>query len=401
MDADVIDRTVLSQVLQRELQDPHAEPLDSSLARLRSGAGQGLGVYRLFGHAHACGKRVPWSVILKIVPAAGQGPVHAWGHADREVLAYRSGILRNLPGRLAAPRCLALTRHDAGARCLWLEDLGRHEVRWSLATYARAAQCLGRFNGAYLAGAPIPKHPWLSRHWLRQWLAEGAAAMATLPEHLDHPLVRRVYPPDVAARITGLWNERDGLLRALDMLPQTLCHHDAFRRNLVATGDRIAALDWAFMGSGPVGAELSPLVTATLAFGEMPLESRPALERATTESYIAGVRESGWQGSDEQITFGYRATSALRYGPGTVRLVLPSLLDPALRHDVTAVVGMPFDRVLELWAGIIRDTVARDESPLMEPARSVTNPTRVERPRHHEAKASASVTGRLDYGVHW
>lgn len=388
VDSDVIDRTVLSQVLRRELQDPHAEPLDSSVERLRSGAGQGLGVYRLFGHAHSRGKRMPWSAILKMIPAAGQGPAHEWDHADREVLAYRSGILRNLPGGLAAARCLALTRHDAGARCLWLEDLGRHEVRWSLETYARAAHCLGRFNGAYLAGAPIPKHPWLSRHWLRQWLAEAAAAMAALPEHLDHPLVRRVYPPDVAAGIAELWCQRDGLLRALDALPQTLCHHDAFRRNLVATADRIAALDWAFMGCGPVGAELSPLVTATLAFGEIPLESRPALEHATIESYIAGLRESGWWGSDEPITFGYRATSALRYGPGTVRLVLPALLDPALRDDVTALVRMPFDGVLELWAGIIRDTVTRDESSLIERARSVTDSTCAERPRHRSTSCS-------------
>ena len=300
-------------------------------------------MYRLFGHAHSRGKRVPWSAILKLIPAAGRGPAHAWGHADREVLAYRSGILRNLSGGLAAPRCLALTRHAAGARCLWLEDLGRYEVRWSLETYARAAQCLGRFNGAYLTGAPIPKHPWLSRDWLRQWLAEAAAAMAVLPEHLDHPLVRRVYPPDVAAGITGLWNERDGLLvrarrAAADAVPSRRLPPQSRRNGRSDLGARLG-----LHGPWSRWRRLSPLVTATLAFREMPLESRSALEHATTESYIAGLRESGWQGSDEQITFGYRATSALRYGPGTVRLVLPALLDPAQRDDVTALVGMPFD----------------------------------------------------------
>jgi hypothetical protein len=370
VDMDVVDRAVVARVLRRLLEDPHAEPLDTAVERLRSGAGQGLGVYRVLGHARSRGEHVPWSAILKLIPAAGQVPAHAWDHADREVLAYRSGILRNLPGGLAAPRCLAFTHRDVGARCLWLEDLGRHEVRWSLETYARAAQCLGRFNGAYLTGAPIPKHPWLSRQWLRQWLAEAAAAMAALPEHLDHPLVRRVYPPDVAAGIAGLWNERDGLLRALDALPQTLCHHDAFRRNLVATGDRIAALDWAFMGRGPVGAELSPLVTATLAFCELPLGSRPDLEHVTIASYLAGLREAGWRGPDEQVTFGYGATSALRYGPGTVRLVLPALLDPALRGDVAALLGIPFDRVVEHWGALLRDIVERDWSPLIEGGRS-------------------------------
>jgi hypothetical protein len=339
------------------LEDPHAEPLDSAVERLRSGAGQGLGVYRVLGHARSRGEHVPWSAILKIVPAARGGRSDGWSHADREVLAYRSGILRELPGGLAAPRCLALTSHDAGARRLWLEDLGHQEVRWTLDTYAHAARCLGRFNGAYLAGVPIPEHPWLSRDWLRQWLAETAVAVAVLPEHLDHRLVRRVYPPDVAAGILRLWSQREGLLRRLDLLPQTLCHHDAFRRNLVAAGDVIAALDWAFMGRGPVGAELSPLVTATLAFAEMPLGSRPDLEHFALASYLGGLRESGWQGSDEQVTFGYRATSALRYGPGTVRLVVPALLDPALHDDVAALLGLPFDGVVEHWAGILRDIV--------------------------------------------
>jgi hypothetical protein len=369
VDVDVVDRAVLAQVLRRVLEDPHAEPLDSAVERLRSGDGQGLGVYRVLGHARSRGEHVPWSAILKIIPGAREGPPDAWGHADREVHAYRSGVLRELPGGLAAPRCRAVTRHDAGARGLWLEDLGRQEVRWSLETYARAARCLGRFNGAYLAGARMPQHPWLSRDWLRQWLAETAAAVAALPEHLDHPLIRRVYPPKIAARIAWLWNERDGLLRALDLLPQTLCHHDAFRRNLVAAGDRIVVLDWAFMGRGPVGAELSPLVTATLAFREMPLESRIDLEHATTVSYLAGLRESGWEGSDEQVTFGYAATSALRYGPGTVRLVLPVLLDPALRDDVAQVLGMPFDEVVEHWAALMRDTVPRDRSTLLERGR--------------------------------
>jgi hypothetical protein len=364
VDVDVVDRAALTRVLRRVLEDPHAEPLDSAVERLRSGAGQGLGVYRVLGHARSRGGHAPWSAILKIVPAAREGPPDGWSHADREVLAYRSGILRELPGGLAAPKYLALTGHHVGARYLWLEDLGRQEVRWTLETYARAARCLGRFNGAYLADVPIREHPWLSRDWLRQWLAETAAAVAALPEHLDHPLVRRVYPPDVAAGILKLWSEREKLLRTLDLLPQTLCHHDAFRRNLVAAGDLIAALDWAFMGRGPVGAELSPLVTATLAFAEMPLRSRPDLERVAMASYLAGLRESGWQGSDEQVMFGYRATSALRYGPGTVRLVMPALLDPALHDDVVALLGMPFDGVVEHWAGMVRDVVEGCWSPL-------------------------------------
>jgi hypothetical protein len=353
-----IDGPELTRAVSRLLADPDADPVRPVAYPVSAGAGQGSQVYRVQGQARSRGRLVSWSLIVKAISGDTRGPPDGWCHSEREVLAYRSGLLRKLPGGLSAPRCLAHGRDAAGRHCLWLEDLGPQHEPWSLTTYAGAARCLGRFNGAYLAGLPIPEHPWLSRHWLRRWLDETAPAVAALPEHRDHPLVRRAYPPDVAAAIAKLWAGRDEALRALDRLPQSLCHHDAFRRNLVAVGDRIAALDWAFTGPGPVGAELSPLIAATLAFGEFDLDAGPELERVVMASYLTGLREAGWHGSDEQVWFGYAATSALRYGPGTVRLVLPILLNPALQDGAAALLGIPFDAVIELWAAVIRAQVA-------------------------------------------
>ena len=142
--------------------------------------------------------------------------------------------------------------------------------------------------------------------------------------------------------MAALWDDRERLLDALDRLPQTLCHHDAFRRNLVAHGDRIVALDWAFVGPGPVGAEISPLVSATLTFREVGSEQRPELERVVLASYTDGLRAAGWDGPEDQVRYGYAATSALRYGPGTVadrapgaaRSRAPRRHGRALRHPV-------------------------------------------------------------------
>jgi hypothetical protein len=349
-----VDRSELQRVLSALLEDPHAVLVDADLNRLPAGAGQGLGVYRVSGQARTRGRRVPWSVILKVLPARSRQPPDGWCYAQREVFAYRSGLVGDLPGGLTAPRCVSLSRHERGRHFLWLQDLGANDHEWSLETYGRAARCLGRFNGAYLAGHPIPHRPWLSRNWLRSWLVETTAAIAALSEHREHPLVRRVYPRDVAAGIARLWAEREALLQALDHLPETLCHHDAFRRNLVACEDRIAALDWAFLGRGAIGAELSPLVSATLAFREVAVDAARELEQVTMASYLAGLREVGWRGPAEEIWFGYGVTSALRYGPGTVRLVLPALLDPARRDEVVAVLGIPFDAVMDHWAAVIR-----------------------------------------------
>ena len=93
----------------------------------------------------------------------------------REPLAYDSGLLETLPPAFRAPRLLRYARRR-GRHQLWLEDLGSDDEPWSLSDYAHAARQLGRFNGAYRAQRPLPSVEWLSRDWLRSWLAEGAAA---------------------------------------------------------------------------------------------------------------------------------------------------------------------------------------------------------------------------------
>ena len=111
----------------------------------------------------------------------------------------RLGTARHLPDALGAPRCL---RHDAqgGRHLLWLEDLGSDDRPWSVSDYSHAARQLGRFNGACLCGRPLPTTEWLSRDWLRSWLAQGAAG-EELSRHARHPLVRRVYLPTLRAQI--------------------------------------------------------------------------------------------------------------------------------------------------------------------------------------------------------
>jgi hypothetical protein len=87
---------------------------------------------------------------------------------------------------------------------LWLEDLGTDAIRLRLDDYGKAARSLGRFNGAYPTGRSLAMTGWLSRQWLRSWLAEGAAAVHELPRLRRHPLVQRVYPPKVLDRLLRL-----------------------------------------------------------------------------------------------------------------------------------------------------------------------------------------------------
>jgi hypothetical protein len=341
----------------RLVDDPSAQPGNPRVQRLVGGDGQGLGVYRVSGSARVGEQAQSWSAIVKVLPDNARQPPDHWCYWAREVLAYRSGLIADLPAGLDSPRYLADHTDSAGRTSLWLEDLGSHDERWSLERLASAARCLGRFNGAYLTGVALPQAPWLSRDWLRGWLAETAPAVTALRARRGDPLVRRVYPPDVMAVIEELWASRERLLDALDRLPRTLCHNDAFRRNLAWRGEHLVGLDWAFLGPGPIGAELSPFVSATVAFAEVDPVERPAFEDAAVSGYLAGLGEAGWYGAADDVWLGYAATSALRYGPGTVRLVLPCLSDRSLQAHAAEVLDMPFDAVVAHWAAVIRADV--------------------------------------------
>jgi hypothetical protein len=326
-----------------------------SVAPILAGDGQGLGVFRVSGSARVGGEPRPWSVILKVLPGTPGSPT-GWNYPVREALAYECGLLDDLPPGLEAPRCFGQSEHGV-QHFLWLEDLGSDAIRWRLDDYGKAARALGRFNGAYLTGRSLPVAGWLSQQWLRSWLAEGAAAMRELPRFQRHSLVQRVYPPEVLDRLLLLWARREELLDALDRMPQVLSHNDAFRRNLFLRSERLFAVDWAFLGPEPVGAELAPLVTASVAFLAVARDRWRDLEQTAAEAYLHGLQDVGWRGAPDHPRFGFAASSALRYGPGCVRLVLPALLDETLRPGVELILGIPFHRVLEVWAAVCLEQV--------------------------------------------
>lgn len=344
-----VDVGVLRAVVERSVGAEAVTLAGWSCEQILAGDGQGLGVFRFSGRARVGHVPRQWSVILKVLPADGVATPSAWSLPAREPLAYGSGLLQTLPAGLGAPRCF---RHDAqgGRHLLWLEDLGSDDAPWSVRDYADAARLLGRFNGAYLCERRVPTLEWLSRDWLRSWLAEGAAAIDELPRHSGHPLVRRLYPVDMCAELAELWAQRERVLAALDALPQVLCHNDAFRRNLFLRSGLLIAVDWAFLGPGPLGSELAPLVSASAAFLGIDRADWADVERAAVAAYCRGLADAGWHGPHEQPRLGFAASSALRYWPGVVRLVLPTLLDEGAHRRAEALLGIPFEEIVDLWA---------------------------------------------------
>jgi hypothetical protein len=360
-----IDQAALTPVLRRALDSETVQVVDWDCQPLQAGVGLASSVFRVSGQARDQGDTIPWSLILKVVrllPHADD-PGNVIYYWKREVLAYQTGLLDDLPGGLAAPACYGVVEQPGQGAWLWLEDVADAcGPRWPLEQYGVAAHHLGQFNGAYLVGRPLPAASWLSRGWLRAFVEQAAPAVAQLRENQSHPLVRRWLRGDGADRIFRLWAERATLLDALERLPQTFCHMDAFRRNLFVRWDADAAhreqlcdqtvaVDWAFTGSGAVGEEIVPLVWGSVLFDEVELSQARELEQIVRQGYLQGLRDAGWRGDPRLAHLGYAAASALRYTLGAaLGEFLAVVLDESLHATVEQWTGRSVEEGIDLWA---------------------------------------------------
>ena len=339
-----IDQSYLSSLVRAACQNPRLVAHDCQTQRLHGGFQQNSSIYRLEGQAVDAGMIVPWSLVLKVIrpdPAyATPGEYRYW---KREVLAYQSGVLNDLPGSLAAPRCYDVYVQPDGSQWLFLEDI--HEEggsSWSLEQFGFVAHSLGEFNGAYLAGRPIPEAAWGVRDWLRNYLEHAAPAVDFIRKNPHHPLIDDLFPGNTLAQILAFWDLHPRLLQKLDGLPLTFCHQDAFDRNLFLCHGQTVAIDWGYAGIAPVGSELAPLIAGAIGFGTFPSSWAQELDQACFTAYLDGLRQAGYQADVRQVRLGFTLTLGLRYLLGnTVGETLPALLDQGRRERLFEDAGIP------------------------------------------------------------
>ncbi len=242
-----IDRVMLTSFVRQALSSPTAEIRQwehEPISYIKTEQSN-LGLHRFKGTVESEDKVRSWSLMLKAIraPINDTDPTF-WNYHRREILAYQSGLLNDLPGGFLAPRCFGVAEYSDGVCWLWLEDLANSSSGpWSLGEYSLAARHLGRFNGAYAAGHPLPGAPWLSQHWLRGWLGEyerGCRETLRLTgdkPFWEHPLLMSAFPRPITDDVLRLWNSHDALFSVLDQLPRTFCHMDAYRPNLFIRRD--------------------------------------------------------------------------------------------------------------------------------------------------------------------
>jgi hypothetical protein len=104
----------------------------------------------------------------------------------------------------------------------------------------------------------------------------------------------------------------------LEALPPTVSHLDAWRANLIARdrngATETVAIDWSLLGLAPAGQEIAIFVTGPRTWLSLGPADADAIGELSFESYLDGLRDSGWKGSEADVRFAYAASAALWAG---------------------------------------------------------------------------------------
>ena len=308
-----------------QIEKPVALILGEPLARLENWQVEPLSggfemfnrLYRLSGQAHTPSGERPWSLVLKTIRYDKSTDVNpqARQYWKREASFYRSALIADLACTFVPPRCYGVDQ-DGEITLLWLEDIHESQPKpWTMQQYGEAARCLGCFNGSYLAGRSLPDVSWLSQRWLRFYVEESASMVHQLPELRKLSFFQSTYTELSDDFILEAWGRRSKFFDAIESLPQTYCHQDAFDGNLFLRRDpagqrQVVGLDWAYTGIAAVGEEIAPLVI--MAF-TLPIAENSQLYETCLQGYLTGLAEAGYQADPRQVRFCSLAAMFYRY----------------------------------------------------------------------------------------
>ncbi|AFH60484.1 aminoglycoside phosphotransferase [Paenibacillus caseinilyticus] len=278
------------------------------------------GVFRVEGWSETSAGPIPWSVVVKMIrPDRARDDSAHYNYWRREALVYGSGLLESLPGGLSTPLCYGTEEKDDGSVWLWLEDIADDGAPWGEAEFAFAARQLGRFQGAYLTGEPLPDHAWLNRAWLKSWVLQSRLHQpAVSPEAADSAV--KLYGLGQLLKTYQDFSQTiDRWVDALGRLPRTLAHQDYYKNNLIllrSPSDQsplgLTALDWQFASLSGIGEDLGRFFGLTMTKGQIPVSDFGRYGELLFEWYLDGLRDAGWRGDERLPRMGFLASCAIR-----------------------------------------------------------------------------------------
>ena len=269
-------------------------------------------VTRLRGSAIVDGAPVPWSLIEKRTDAPAWASPYLLDNSRRELEAYSSGLLDAIAPGIRAPRPYGTLLEPGGRITLWLEEIHHEGPRpLDAQSILTAAHNLGGLGGRWF-GRDLAE-PWFFTGWIDRHTQVGAVGqgLATVRRRHRQALDRL---GDRLGFTERLILGQPRLRRILELLPQTLCHHDAVGANVFSTADgETVLIDWESVGPGTVGADLASLLFASVRRGDASASVVAPLLDDALHAYADGLWADGASIGFDDVRRGFDAAVALRW----------------------------------------------------------------------------------------
>jgi hypothetical protein len=373
-----IDPAVLTGVVRQDQCDPHLAILNWTVEPINHEKliDTTAGLFRFSGESQGVLGRQSWAVVLKCIhnPIEESQQPREYSYWRREITAFQSGLLAQLPTGVRAPRCYEVMENEDGA-WVWIEYIQETTGKqWSLDYFRRAARKLGRFQGAYLCGTPLPDYPWLCQPFFSVgWTGQGGWPGLLDPEFEQKawksPVVQSALDDRQKFRVLQLLVEKLHFDEVNYRLPQVLCHNDVHRKNFMWTqspqngdfhhpqnGDfqhtqtgeeELIALDWAFTGPGGLGNDLGELLGNSLYFFDYDPQDVETFESALLDGYLTGIADNRVRVDPRLVRLGYLIS--LSFWMATLPGWTPFRLPPESGSNVQAMNGHSAEEVLAGW----------------------------------------------------
>lgn len=290
------------------------------------------GLWWVRGSVESGGAAAPFSVFVKQIQSWARSPLFAFVPPElqefaeagvpwrTEYLIYRSDLADRLPDGLSMPRALHAAEIDDRSASLWLEAIDTEPCAWTPEDFREAAYLVGRLNASASAGAlaSIGEHPF--RNFARTYVSGRVAGQiepALRDDRLwEHPLLRETFGGDLRDDLRRALDAVPGYLDELDRLPLGAAHGDTCPNNLLRSPGRdgFVLIDFGFWSTQPLGFDLAQLVFGDVQLGRTPASSIPAIEAASLDGYVAGIRDEGSDLGADDLRRGYLLKALIYVG---------------------------------------------------------------------------------------
>jgi hypothetical protein len=276
-----------------EIRKPHADP-------------RTIGIVRVSGWAVVNGERRAWSSVTKLIDILVPNTLGTPVDPGTEVKIYERGYFAHDGGRMRPARCYHISRPRPGLTILWLEDLTDAEgAPFGLNQLAEMAEHLGEWNARTALNPPQLDFPIGSDFQTKS--TEGFDFPRRLPILFglsDEPMVRQMYARhslELAERY--VWTFLS-LIERSTALPHVLSLADCPVSNFFHRPGETIAIDWAGLGSEPLGADGGRFLGSSLTWGRQ-FADVAVHERDLFEAYLKGLRLGGLVEDRSIIRLGY------------------------------------------------------------------------------------------------